>query len=1051
MTPDNVGLQARPTVEQPTHSSRLERGLNAILLLGAGLILGAFISRILAELAWVTWPIYRPVWSIVCTVLVCTALLGLRWAICRSWDGGASWLPFWALLLYLLQPTPNLLQAGAILLSALTVFVLLGWKQSRIGNPDRWIALALFVAAMVAYLITLTPAVGTRDGYELQAISATLGFAHPTGYPLFPILGRIWLLGFPFGSIAWRINVLCALFAAGSVPLIYATARRILGHRPSAALGALVFAVTRTLWTQAVRPEKYTLNAFFVALVLYIALGTVNPKERGPHPHLRWLAFVYGLSLGHHRTMLMLAPALGIYVLWRDPGLLRRPREWLTALGIALAPLLIYLYIPWRAAAQGWMMTLPEFLRYISGAYYSPAIRLMDWANPVRVQMFWRFLLDQFGYLGITLGLLGWIGLALRGRWRTLGCTTIAYATYYFWGTVWYAYYNDVNSFIPNHLIFAIWIGSGVLLLWEWLGKLWGNPHPTFPLSHREQRDLCFAPRGRAMAFSAIFWTATALLPAWLVWTNGPLVDASTERNLTSWGEYAIAQDLAPGATVLADREKHPPLDYFARIEARRPDLDVAILGDENAYLDRLFWDLAHDKTVYLARFLPGLETQYHLRSVGPLVEVGTIPIPASEVPHTVGTGFGESIELLTVETAPEGPLHAGESLYLDLYWHTRAPVPGNYQVTLRLVGSKGQVWWQKSDHPVSGMYPTGAWKVGEAVRDWHEIPIEEAVPPGTYQVQIGLLQAFSEDGLATDDGTPWFTVTRLEVEGGPYRPRIPHPLRIVRDGEWQILGYDLPDRAPPTGRVPLILYWQALSPLPDLEVGWRLVSERSPGEWTWQVLGRGEYPSAKWEPGRTVITEHELTMPTEQGPVAVEVAVRRVAQAGEPTTRLSFSPHWLGTQRDVFVLPTIEVAGRPPATPGTSNYADRILLLQADPSTHDLTPGAPLDLAVRWQCLQAMDEDYTLFVQFIAPDGLPRGQIDVWPQEGTNPTSAWQEGQVIEDQYRIYLDEDAPAGSYGIAIGWYLLETMQRLPVLDESGTPIADHVMLSGLAVNP
>ena len=71
--------------------------------------------------------------------------------------------------------------------------------------------------------------------------------------------------------------------------------------------------------------------------------------------------------------------------------------------------------------------------------------------------------------------------------------------------------------------------------------------------------------------------------------------------------------------------------------------------------------------------------------------------------------------------------------------------------------------------------------------------------------------------------------------------------------------------------------------------------------------------------------------------------------------------------------------------------------------------------------------------------------------QEGTNPTSAWQEGQVIEDRYRIYLDEDAPAGSYGIAVGWYLLETMQRLPVLDENGVAIRDHVMLSGLTVNP
>ena len=131
--------------------------------------------------------------------------------------------------------------------------------------------------------------------------------------------------------------MLCALYAALGVSLVYGMARRVLGERSLAALGALLFGFSHTLWTQAVRPEKYTFNAFFVALVLYIAFGTTDPGTRGPHPHLRWLALAYGLSLGHHRTMLMLAPALAVYLLWRDPGLIKRPREWLTALGIGLA------------------------------------------------------------------------------------------------------------------------------------------------------------------------------------------------------------------------------------------------------------------------------------------------------------------------------------------------------------------------------------------------------------------------------------------------------------------------------------------------------------------------------------------------------------------------------------------------------------------------------------------------------------------------------------------------------------------------------------------
>ena len=39
-----------------------------------------------------------------------------------------------------------------------------------------------------------------------------------------------------------------------------------------------------------------------------------------------------------------------------------------------------------------------------------------------RVQLFWRFLLRQYGYVGVALGVLGWVGLALRRRWRSSSC-----------------------------------------------------------------------------------------------------------------------------------------------------------------------------------------------------------------------------------------------------------------------------------------------------------------------------------------------------------------------------------------------------------------------------------------------------------------------------------------------------------------------------------------------------------------------------------------------------------------------------------------------------
>jgi hypothetical protein len=1055
--------------------TRTSAWLDAPLVAGAGLVLGAFVGRILAELPWVPWPTYRRWLTGLLALLGAASWVGV-WALGSRarWKrvepdrrppvAFAASVPLYLLVFYLVQSVPDLLQAGVLLGGALGLSLLLSNttpSESRTQDaasvvPAAATGLLLFIVPLVAYLATMMPGVGTRDGYELQAVSATLGFAHPTGYPLFPILGYLWLALFPGAGAAWQINLLCALYAAASVPLVYGTARRLLGRRSFAAWGALLYGFSHTLWSNASQPEKYTLNALFVALVLYVALGTTEPRERGPHPHLRWLALVYGLSLTHHRTMLMLAPALALYLLWRDPGLLRRPREWLPALGIGLAPLLIYLYIPWRAYAQGWAMTVPEFLAYISGSFYGPAVRLMDWASPERAGMFWRFVRIQYGLLGVGLALLGLVGLARARRWRVLACTVLAYVTYYFWGTVWYAYYNDVNSFIPNHMIMAIWIAAGGWTIWTVLSNLVDRVGST-------------STTDRAWG---VFWTLAALMPMVLVWTNGPQVDRSDEWEATRWGEYVIGLDLERGATILADREKHPPLDYFARIEGRRPDLDVVILGDERAYLDRLAWDLAHETPVYLARFLPGLESRYTLDSLGPLAHVraspetdpgaaGPYPVPL-ERPARFGPPKSEAqIELLGYKADKSQSHRAGESVPVTLFWQALwgegEPTPGNYQVNLRLVSELGRVWWSTSAHPVSGMYPTGAWRPGEVIADWHKVYLADDLPPGNYRLEVGLFYPFSRKGLAVNGGADWAPLLDLSVDGPPVPAPVPqHRLRAIDPGQWQLVGYDLPRQASPTGRVSLRLHWEALAPLPDLEIGTRVFSgpaSSSSGaapEWTWSVPGRGEYPTSSWTPGERVITTHTLTMPAHGQEATIQVTVR---ENGPDSSPIAFVPRWLGGQATVLSLPAIQIAGQPPAAPGTINYGDHILLLESDTTAYSrgtLPPGAPVELAIVWQAAQAMEHDYTLFVQLLAPDGTLKGQIDVWPRDGTHPTSQWREGERVEDHYLVYLDRDAPPGRYQVAVGWYLLQTMERLPVLDAEGRAVEDKVLLPGPIVS-
>jgi hypothetical protein len=533
-----------------------------------------------------------------------------------------------------------------------------------------------------------------------------------------------------------------------------------------------------------------------------------------------------------------------------------------------------------------------------------------------------------------------------------------------------------------------------------------------------------------------------------LIWTNAPSVDASDETNLTEWGRYAIAQDLAPGATILADRDKHPPLDYFARVEGLRPDLDVVILGDEKAYLDRLVWDQAHQKTVYLARFLPGLDGPFYLRSLGPLVEVATEPLVPTSHSSPLAT-FGGQIELLDYELTARRGLQAGDQAYLTLYWRAPVPVSANYQISLRLQSSRGQVWWQYSSYPVSGMYPAVSWKPSEVVRDWHDIPIAETMPPGTYTLQVGLHPPFSDLGIPYTDSETWLSLGDIQVEPNQaLNP--PHRLRAIAPGQWQIVGYDLAAQAAPGSRVMLELYWQALAPLKELEVGTRMVIDDAATQWRWERPARGDYPSTEWPRDRTIATQHTLEMPTEQSNVVVQIGVRPAGRDGDTEdTRQELYPHWLATHTTALSLPPVKITGSPPTAADAFNYGDSILLQNVTLRNPTLIPGGALELNVRWSCLRDMDKDYTLFVQLIAPDGTLKGQIDVWPRDGTSPTSAWRVGQTIEDAYLVPLEPDAPTGDYQVAMGWYLLETMRRLPVLDDQGRAIDDRVLIPGVAV--
>ncbi len=269
---------------------------------------------------------------------------------------------------------------------------------ARITFVDALIALIVAAFALVLYLRTLAPGVLGGDSGEFQFAAWLGGFAHPTGYPLYLLLGWLWTHLLPLHDPAWRMNAFSALCGGVATGLVYLLALRMLRQvtanpwpRLLALFAALTFAVTPTFWSQATLAEVYTLNAALIAAIL---LGLVTWGQTGSRRALYGTALLYGLSLAHHRTTLLYLPAIVLFV-WlvnrQQAGAHRdtfSPRHLVTLALLVLAPLLLYLIIPLAAphapyfeirvgpdqVLQLYNPTLAGFIEHISGQGFGSAL-----------------------------------------------------------------------------------------------------------------------------------------------------------------------------------------------------------------------------------------------------------------------------------------------------------------------------------------------------------------------------------------------------------------------------------------------------------------------------------------------------------------------------------------------------------------------------------------------------------------------------------------------------------------------------------------------------
>ncbi len=286
------------------------------------------------------------------------------------------------------------------------------------------IATLVALCAFGLYLATMAPSIvwafSGEDSGDLAAAVATWGIPHPTGYPLYILLGGLFSHLIPIGQLAFRLNLMSASCTAAGCALVFLTVLRLGGRRAdlkpavlyiAAACAALALATSRTIWTQSIITEVYALELLFSAAIAFLLASDLHDRRQ-----LYLLAFVAGLSLTHHTTIVfsLAGAAAAVSLRWRrrllDPALLLR----LAAL-FAL-PLLLYLLLPLRASqhpASNWgdPSSAGRFIDVVTGAPYRYLIdhNLLHAVRAVPAVL--RLAFSQFAWWVIPIAVYGAVSL----------------------------------------------------------------------------------------------------------------------------------------------------------------------------------------------------------------------------------------------------------------------------------------------------------------------------------------------------------------------------------------------------------------------------------------------------------------------------------------------------------------------------------------------------------------------------------------------------------------------------------------------------------------
>lgn len=483
-------------------------------------------------------------------------------------------------------------------------------------------ALAVFAAVVALCRAALMPGVGFWDTAEFQTVGPVLGTAHPTGFPAYVLLG--WLASVvlqPFGDPAFRMNLLSALLIGAAAGLVVLLVRRLTDSTALGVAAGVGVGLNVIAWRIGTRADAHALHLALVALLFVALVAWQRERARGGGD--RWLvaaSAIFGVAVANHSLTLLLAPAVGLYVLSVEPRIWRRIR--LVALCAAVlvgTAGLLYLELPLRAGpfraplVYGTPNTWEGFLYIVLAEQFRGSIVDPLGDLPAKLAGLVDLAAVQFGPLAALLPV-GFLATIVREpRYALLSGVAAAV-------TVFFAM-SYVNADIERYYL------GPILIAWTWLAILAGtaadqlgaaldgarreggaDDGATTSIDAREadlRADRPDGPGGPEPSRSPVrAAVALGLAVALLLPTLGALearaerVDASEDRAAQRWIEATEAR-LEPDAVVISWWSYSTALWYAQLIEGRIPGVEIV---DDRTRLDQELGEVEDVIELYLGR-----------------------------------------------------------------------------------------------------------------------------------------------------------------------------------------------------------------------------------------------------------------------------------------------------------------------------------------------------------------------------------------------------------------------------------------------------------------